>query len=137
MDTVAHQDMQAVSVYHGSISRETGEKLLTDVGLDGSYLIRDSESVPGVYCLCVLFKGYVYTYRIHQTDTGSWTTDFAPGVSKRFFRKMKNLISTYQKPDQGIAVPLMYPVENKPASKHTQDKVDSSNLRKGKNTYSI
>ncbi|KAJ1197698.1 hypothetical protein NDU88_001554 [Pleurodeles waltl] len=75
MDTVAHQDMQAVSVYHGSISRETGEKLLTDVGLDGSYLIRDSESVPGVYCLCVLFKGYVYTYRIHQTDTGSWTTD--------------------------------------------------------------
>ena len=46
--------MDAVAVYHGKISRETGEKLLLATGLDGSYLLRDSESVPGVYCLCVL-----------------------------------------------------------------------------------
>lgn len=46
--------MDAVTVYHGKISRETGEKLLLATGLDGSYLLRDSESVPGVYCLCVL-----------------------------------------------------------------------------------
>lgn len=50
----AHQAMDAVAVYHGKISRETGEKLLLATGLDGSYLLRDSESVPGVYCLCVL-----------------------------------------------------------------------------------
>lgn len=49
-----HQAMDAVTVYHGKISRETGEKLLLATGLDGSYLLRDSESVPGVYCLCVL-----------------------------------------------------------------------------------
>ncbi|KAL0588511.1 SH2 domain-containing protein 1A [Plecturocebus cupreus] len=49
-----HQAMDAVAVYHGKISRETGEKLLLATGLDGSYLLRDSESVPGVYCLCVL-----------------------------------------------------------------------------------
>ena len=48
------QAMDAVAVYHGKISRETGEKLLLATGLDGSYLLRDSESVPGVYCLCVL-----------------------------------------------------------------------------------
>lgn len=47
--------MDAVTVYHGKISRETGEKLLLATGLDGSYLLRDSESVPGVYCLCVLW----------------------------------------------------------------------------------
>lgn len=46
--------MDAVTVYHGKISREMGEKLLLATGLDGSYLLRDSESVPGVYCLCVL-----------------------------------------------------------------------------------
>ena len=46
--------MDAVTVYHGKISRETGEKLLLATGLDGSYLLRDSESVPGVYCLCGL-----------------------------------------------------------------------------------
>ncbi|PNI45565.1 SH2D1A isoform 6 [Pan troglodytes] len=40
--------MDAVAVYHGKISRETGEKLLLATGLDGSYLLRDSESVPGI-----------------------------------------------------------------------------------------
>ncbi|MBN3318555.1 SH21A protein, partial [Atractosteus spatula] len=102
--------MDSLSVYHGGISRETGEKLLSAAGQDGSYLIRDSESVPGVYCLCVLFKGFVYTYRLYQVEGGSWTAETAPGVHKRMFRKIKNLIAAYQKPDQGIAIPLLYPV---------------------------
>ncbi|XP_006748859.1 SH2 domain-containing protein 1A [Mirounga angustirostris] len=105
--------MDAVAVYHGKISRETGEKLLLATGLDGSYLLRDSESVPGVYCLCVLYQGYIYTYRVSQTETGSWSAETAPGVHKRFFRKIKNLISAFQKPDQGIVIPLQYPVEKK------------------------
>lgn len=46
--------MDTVPVYHGAISREAGEKLLLAAGTDGSYLLRDSESIPGVYCLCVL-----------------------------------------------------------------------------------
>uniref|UniRef100_A0A286X9E2 SH2 domain containing 1A n=1 Tax=Cavia porcellus TaxID=10141 RepID=A0A286X9E2_CAVPO len=90
--------MDTVAVYHGKISRETGEKLLLATGLDGSYLLRDSESVPGVYCLCVT----------------------APGVHKRFFRKIKNLISAFQKPDQGIVIPLQYPVEKKSSARSTQ-----------------
>ncbi|XP_021086700.1 SH2 domain-containing protein 1A isoform X1 [Mesocricetus auratus] len=107
--------MDAVTVYHGKISRETGEKLLLATGLDGSYLLRDSESVPGVYCLCVLYQGYIYTYRVSQTETGSWSAETAPGVHKRFFRKIKNLISAFQKPDQGIVIPLQYPVEKSSA----------------------
>uniref|UniRef100_A0A8C0H7A6 SH2 domain containing 1A n=1 Tax=Chelonoidis abingdonii TaxID=106734 RepID=A0A8C0H7A6_CHEAB len=67
--------MDSMDVYHGNISRETGEKLLLATGMDGSYLLRDSESVPGVYCLCVLYKGYVYTYRVSKTDTGSWSAE--------------------------------------------------------------
>lgn len=46
--------MDTVPVYHGAITREAGEKLLLAAGTDGSYLLRDSESIPGVYCLCVL-----------------------------------------------------------------------------------
>ncbi|KAF6091456.1 SH2 domain containing 1A [Phyllostomus discolor] len=108
--------MDAMPVYHGKISRETGEKLLLATGLDGSYLLRDSESVPGVYCL---YQGYIYTYRVSQTETGSWSAETAPGVHKRFFRKIKNLISAFQKPDQGIVIPLQYPVE-KSSGRSTQ-----------------
>uniref|UniRef100_A0A8C4L4X0 SH2 domain containing 1A n=1 Tax=Equus asinus asinus TaxID=83772 RepID=A0A8C4L4X0_EQUAS len=108
--------MDAVTVYHGKISRETGEKLLLATGLDGSYLLRDSESVPGVYCLC-LTSVPIFLYFICGTPTTAWLT--APGVHKRFFRKIKNLISAFQKPDQGIVIPLQYPVE-KSSARSTQ-----------------
>ncbi|KAG8448009.1 hypothetical protein GDO86_015202 [Hymenochirus boettgeri] len=102
--------MEKVLVYHGNISREMGEQLLSNAGKDGSYLLRDSESMPGMYCLCVLHRDLVYTYRVHQTSTGSWTAEAAPGVQRRQFRKIQNLISAYGKPNQGIATHLQHPV---------------------------
>lgn len=103
--------MENISVYHGNISREDGEKLLCEAGKDGSYLLRDSETKPGMYCLCVLHKDVIYTYRVFKTTTGSWSAEAAPGVPKRMFRKIQNLISAYTKPGQGIATHLQYPVE--------------------------
>ncbi|XP_028815896.1 SH2 domain-containing protein 1A [Denticeps clupeoides] len=102
--------MDSLPVYHGAIGKAVGERRLSESGKDGSYLIRDSESMPGVYCLCVLCQGYVYTYRLHQNAEGNWAAETAPEQNKRFFRKIKNLISAFEKPDQGIAIPLLYPV---------------------------
>ncbi|NXN34233.1 SH21A protein, partial [Nycticryphes semicollaris] len=104
--------MDALPIYHGGITREAGEKLLLAAGINGSYLLRDSETVPGAYCLCVLHNGFVYTYRVSQTETGSWSAETAPGVHRRFFRKVNNLISAFEKPDQGIITPLKHPVVN-------------------------
>ncbi|XP_066505954.1 SH2 domain-containing protein 1A [Hoplias malabaricus] len=102
--------MEALPVYHGAISRETCERRLWEAGKDGSYLIRDSESVAGAYCLCVLCNDLVFTYRLQQNSGGSWSAETAPGQQKRLFRKVKNLISAFEKPNQGIAVPLLHPV---------------------------
>ncbi|NXQ43741.1 SH21A protein, partial [Catharus fuscescens] len=57
-------------------------------------------------------QGYVYTYRVSQTQTGSWSAETAPGVHRRLFRKVHNLISAFQKPNQGIVTPLQNPVVN-------------------------
>ncbi|NXI12226.1 SH21A protein, partial [Irena cyanogastra] len=111
--------MDTVPVYHGAITREAGEQLLLAAGTDGSYLLRDSESIPGVYCLCVLHQGYVYTYRVSQTETGSWSAETAPGVHRRLFRKVHNLISAFQKPNQGIVTPLQNPVVNHVKANHS------------------
>ncbi|TRY78953.1 hypothetical protein DNTS_014713 [Danionella cerebrum] len=102
--------MESLSVYHGAISREMCEKRLCEAGRDGSYLIRDSESIPGVYCLCVLCNGFIYTYRVQRDFSGSWAAETAPGQTKRLFRKIKNLIRAFEKPNQGIIVPLLHPV---------------------------
>ncbi|KFV41889.1 SH2 domain-containing protein 1A, partial [Tyto alba] len=103
--------MDALPIYHGAITREAGEKLLLAAGTDGRH-------IPGVYCLCVLHQGYVYTYRVSKTETGSWSAETAPGVHRRLFRKVHNLISAFQKPDQGIITPLQYPVVNHAKAKH-------------------
>ncbi|KAL0974400.1 hypothetical protein UPYG_G00219940 [Umbra pygmaea] len=103
-------EKEKLAVYHGSISKEEGERRLWRDGRDGSYLIRNSESLVGVYCLCVLYKGCVYTYRLTMDGEGSWTAETADGVERRYFRKVKNLIAAFQKPGQGIAMHLLYPV---------------------------
>lgn len=46
------------------------------------------------------------------TDASSSVLVFqtCPGVPKRCFRHIRNLIAAFQKPGQGIAMPLLYPV---------------------------
>ena len=39
--------------YHGPLSKKDCETLLLKDGIDGNFLLRDSESLPGVLCLCV------------------------------------------------------------------------------------
>ncbi|XP_017275185.1 SH2 domain-containing protein 1A [Kryptolebias marmoratus] len=113
--------MENLPVYHGPIGKEEGERRLAQDGRDGSYLVRDSDSVPGVFCLCVLCKGFVYTYRLHKDEAGSWAAETTPGVQKRYFRHIKNLIAAFQMEGQGIAMPLLYPVTAQSRARaHTQ-----------------
>lgn len=102
--------MESLAVFHGPIGMAEGERRLAQDGRDGCYLVRTSDSVPGSFCLCVLCGGYVYTYRLHRDSQGSWAAETTPGVQKRYFRNVKNLIGAFQKPGQGLAIPLLYPV---------------------------
>lgn len=52
-----------------------------------------------------------------------------PGVQKRYFRQIKNLIAAFQKPEQGIAMPLLYPVTAQSrAQTHTEAQKSSNSL---------
>ncbi|XP_031439314.1 SH2 domain-containing protein 1B [Clupea harengus] len=111
-------------VYHGPISRTTCEELLSKKNKDGSYLIRDSETIAGALCLCVYKHRIVYTYRILQTHQGLYTLQTSQGVEERFFTNLQDLVTHYKKKNQGLATHLRHGVKRKempPPSPHIPD----------------
>ena len=51
--------------YHGAVSRNYAEYLLSS-GINGSFLVRESESSPGQMSISLRFDGRVYHYRINE-----------------------------------------------------------------------
>ncbi|XP_009491758.2 SH2 domain-containing protein 1B [Pelecanus crispus] len=106
--------------FHGKITRRTCEELLSRNGKNGSYLIRESESMEGALCLCVFFEGIIYTYRIFREHHGYFRIQTSEGVPERLFRTLKDLIYTYEKPNQGLITNLHYPVKKPKALQRSQ-----------------
>ncbi|XP_010204043.1 SH2 domain-containing protein 1B [Colius striatus] len=106
--------------FHGKITRRTGEELLTKNGKNGSYLIRESESVEGALCLCVFFEEFIYTYRIFREQEGYFRIQTTEGTPDMIFRTLKDLIYNYEKPNQGLITNLRYPVKKPKASQRRQ-----------------
>ncbi|VDO10793.1 unnamed protein product, partial [Brugia timori] len=58
---VANNEQHPKLWYHGNITREHTEKILSGQA-DGTFLVRDSTNFPGDYTLCMAFNGKVEHY---------------------------------------------------------------------------
>ncbi|XP_028284112.1 SH2 domain-containing protein 1A-like isoform X1 [Parambassis ranga] len=101
------------SIYYGRIGSEATERLLERYGHDGSFLLRDSDTVQGAFCLCVRKAPFVHTYRlIHSTD--GWSLQDTR-VSLQSFSTLERLIEAYRRAtvsDVGM-VPLIDPLDKR------------------------
>ncbi|KAM8733026.1 inositol polyphosphate phosphatase-like 1b [Acanthopagrus schlegelii] len=102
--------MAMAAWYHRDISRVHAEDLLARAGRDGSYLVRDSESVPGAYALCLLFQRHVHTYRILPDADGLLAVQTTQGMQVNCFRTLEDLVLGYQHPHKGLVTPLLFAV---------------------------
>lgn len=89
--------------FHGKISRELAESLLTPRE-DGSYLVRESANFPGDYTLCVCFENNIDHYRV-QGKGGKLTID-----EEVFFDSLEELIQHYERDADGLCTNLRKPV---------------------------
>ncbi|KXJ11861.1 phosphatidylinositol 3,4,5-trisphosphate 5-phosphatase 2B [Exaiptasia diaphana] len=99
--------------YHKGISSQEAFKLLPKNAKDGSFLIRDSESVPNALVLCLRFQGQVHLYRIFTREQDGrlyLQTGSSKGSSLQYFELLEQLVTYYSQPDRGLKCPLKYPI---------------------------
>ncbi|KAM4719059.1 SH2 domain-containing protein 1B-like [Anableps anableps] len=99
--------------YHGAMSKTECEEVLGRKNKDGTYLIRESESIQGALCLCVYKQRVVYTYRILQAHNGNYTLLTAGGLQETYFKTLADLIRNYKRKNQGLAIHLRHAVKKK------------------------
>ncbi|XP_037082121.1 tyrosine-protein kinase ABL1-like [Pollicipes pollicipes] len=98
------------SWYHGAISRSGAEYLLSS-GINGSFLVRDSESSPGQLSISLRFDGRVYHYRITEDGHGKLYV-----TSESRFNTLAELAHHHSSHADGLITCLLYPApkRNKP-----------------------
>ena len=95
------------SWFHGNITRAEAELSLSS-GINGSFLLRESESKPGQYSISLRYDGRVFHYRIHTDSTTS--NYYVTPESK--FKSLTQLVAHHSKNPDGLTTTLHYPAPN-------------------------
>ena len=91
------------SWYHGTIGRNAAEYLLSS-GINGSFLVRESESSPGQLSISLRFDSRVYHYRVSDAPDGRMYVS----SENRFFT-IAELIHHHSIHADGLVTTLHYP----------------------------
>lgn len=119
--------------FFGNVTRAEAELSLSS-GINGSFLVRESESKPGQFSISLRFDGRVFHYRIHSDPTSNQY--YVTPESK--FDTLTELVKHHSKSADGLTTTLHYSAPNprKPpvyGVSHDFDKweFDRSNLEMG------
>ena len=124
---VAKQNnLEKYSWFHGSITRAEAEICLSSE-INGSFLVRESESKPGTFALSLRFDGKCSHYRVRVDSKSKY---FMTPESK--FEGLAALIVHHSKNPDGLITTLHYPAPNprKPPVYSVSHEVDKWELNR-------
>ncbi|XP_055501274.1 SH2 domain-containing protein 1A-like [Leucoraja erinacea] len=132
----------SLSYFHGNISKKDCEVLFGADGRDGSYLVRQSETIPDALCLSVLMSKYKYIsfseidYAVKMNNCSflnvcisTFFVQARHGVKVKSFKCLPDLIDHFKKPDKGLAIRLRYPVERSKAMNEDNENTYESMIK--------
>lgn len=102
--------------YHGRISRTDAEQLLSGVGKEGAFLIRQNMFKNGVYALSLLHKDGICHYLIRTIPPNNYLSiegDVGGNGENPNFLDMTDLIQYYAETENGLLSKLKYPCQCK------------------------
>ena len=104
--------------YHGNISRYEAEFLLKS-GINGSFLLRESESMTGQHSISLRCDGRVYHYRINMSETGNYFV-----TQEEQFPSLLELVMHHSTTADGLTTTLKFPApkRNAPSLAGTSDR---------------
>ena len=94
------------SWFHGNVTRAEAELSLSS-GINGSFLLRESESKPGQFSISLRYDGRVFHYRIHLDSSSKY---YVTPESK--FECLAELVVHHSKNPDGLTTVLHYPAPN-------------------------
>ena len=100
-------NLEAKPWFHGNITRAEAELLLSS-GIDGSFLVRESESEPGQFSISLRYDGHTFHYRIH---TEAERKLFYVFPESKFYT-VSELVAHHSKEPDGLPTTLRYPAPN-------------------------
>ena len=94
--------------YHGKIERVKAEYLLSS-GINGSFLVRESETCQNQLSISLRWEGRVYHYRINRDETSG---NYYVSKDSRF-SQLPDLIHHHSVESDGLTTTLLYPAPKK------------------------
>lgn len=103
----AINSLEKHSWFHGQISRNAAEYLLSS-GINGSFLVRESESNAGQLSISLRYDGRVYHYRVSNLQEGKIYV-----CSESQFNTIAELVHHHSVSADGLVTTLHYPAPKK------------------------